>query len=611
MGGKAAQLLYELLQGGCATFRAELDIVTDPECLKELARRWYPPASPQARALLLDYLGQPLSAFHEPLVVRLLRRAERAGDDEVMGRFLLLFDRAIRRKWRRKNHPDPATGQVRYDAKLTPVLRPCNMARGRAIGDLYIVQTGRGERVLKLTTQQRRAYEAYRLFAVPTRLALRKRVWCYFRRLGREHPERYVVALAPVLRGYTDADTSGEGLLDNWGLLHVLSQQSGILRAARSGWVLLPLWQKAELPPADPPSEALWLAQPAVLLDLVRTARARVVREWAGRVLQQKGKEALATLPVSRLAALLWENREDVVATAVDLLRARGGLEKLPPNAWLALLSRRSEPGAEDLVWLAERHLPPESLTLEQAVELACSPVRGVAFFAWNRLVRFHLSQGNLKPERDGPILLRLLRMPVEWSHSKEALLVELRAVLQGWPTFETEGARAFLGSESPPVRAEGWKWFLTDPRLREDVRIWQSALRSPHEDVRQRMLDHLQALQHNQARTLRDYLVLDAEAERVLWARVLLTLRGPWKTRLLLARQLVARLLWRAEDADAVMPMLALVVRGTRGPAFRAALAGVVQLCERHPEWIEPLGLDLPELAFEDAAREQAVSLP
>jgi hypothetical protein len=609
--GEAAQHLHDLLQDGQPAFLAALDVVTDPECLKTLARRWYPPARPAARALLLDYLAQPLNAFHEPLVVRLLRRAERAGDDEVMGCFLLSLDRSLRRKWRREKVCDPHTGEVvGYADSLTPVLRPSHTERGQLIGDAYIIRTARGERVLTLSAQERRAYEAYRLFAVPTRLALRRRVWRYFRRLGQEQPKRYVPALAPVLKWYTDEDTRGEALLDNWGLLHVLSQQSGILRAARSGWVLLPLWQKAELPPADPPYEALWRAQPEVLLDLLRTAQARVVREWVGRVLAQQGKEALAALPVGRLIALLWDGKEDVVNAAADLLRTRGGLEALGVRSWAALLRSPSREKVETLVRLMERYLAPETVTLEQAVDLACSPVPEVAFSAWNRLVRHHLKQGNLKPETDGPVLLRLLKMPAEWINSKEAVLAELRAVLQGWPTFEADWARTYLHSESAPARAEGWKWFQSDPRLGEDVRVWQWALRSPHEDVRQQMLRHLQALQHGRPRTLRDYLVLDAEAERVLWARVLLTLRGPWKTRLLLVRQLVDRLLWRPEDADVIMPMLALVVRSSRGPAFRAALAGVVQLCERHPEWEAPLAADVPELSFEDAAGQQAHSL-
>src|SRR6185369_5836026 len=64
----------------------------------DFAARWIGDSRPFARAALLDYLSRPLNCYrHEPLVKRLFKLAEKAGDDVLMGAFVAAFDRTIRR----------------------------------------------------------------------------------------------------------------------------------------------------------------------------------------------------------------------------------------------------------------------------------------------------------------------------------------------------------------------------------------------------------------------------------------------------------------------------------------------------------------------------------
>src|SRR5262245_39267606 len=171
--------LDELLAAGDPEFLGELDAVLDPKALRRLARRWCADARPEARALLLAYLSRRLHPFHEPLVVRLFRHAWRVKDDEVMGRFLVLLD--------------------------------CSRSpKGRTIGSACVLRLPSGRRVLTLGEDQRRAYEAYQVFSLPTRRLLQRRAWSYFDRLGRERPERYVPALAEALKRYRRKETSGK-----------------------------------------------------------------------------------------------------------------------------------------------------------------------------------------------------------------------------------------------------------------------------------------------------------------------------------------------------------------------------------------------------------------
>src|SRR3954454_9327522 len=97
MAGSRANwlVLQELLDRGDPTFVEQVRGFDDADRLKTFAATWHADSRLQARRLLLDYLDQPLNAYrHEPLVKRLFKLAEAAGDDEVMGRFLVQLDRS-------------------------------------------------------------------------------------------------------------------------------------------------------------------------------------------------------------------------------------------------------------------------------------------------------------------------------------------------------------------------------------------------------------------------------------------------------------------------------------------------------------------------------------
>src|SRR5262245_38265164 len=104
-GGGDWLLLQELLDRGEPESVDRLRAVTDADALGQFAERWYAHPSQGARRLLLEYLERPLNAYrHEALVKRLFKLAEAAGDDAVMARFLVAFDRSIRRVQRAHRH---------------------------------------------------------------------------------------------------------------------------------------------------------------------------------------------------------------------------------------------------------------------------------------------------------------------------------------------------------------------------------------------------------------------------------------------------------------------------------------------------------------------------
>src|SRR3954454_16307683 len=99
-GGESGDwlLLEELFARGEPGFVDALRAFDDADALAAFAARWFADRRPEARALLFDYLDRPLNAFrHEGLVKRLFKLTEAAGDDALMARFLVAFDRSVRR----------------------------------------------------------------------------------------------------------------------------------------------------------------------------------------------------------------------------------------------------------------------------------------------------------------------------------------------------------------------------------------------------------------------------------------------------------------------------------------------------------------------------------
>src|SRR5918993_255130 len=88
-----------LFRAGSPEFVDAVRKVTDAKQLAVFAETWYTDTRIEARRLLNGYLEQPFNALrHEPLVKRLFKFADNAGDDATMARFLVGFDRTVRRR---------------------------------------------------------------------------------------------------------------------------------------------------------------------------------------------------------------------------------------------------------------------------------------------------------------------------------------------------------------------------------------------------------------------------------------------------------------------------------------------------------------------------------
>jgi hypothetical protein len=431
-----------------------------------------------------------------------------------------------------------------------------------------------------------------RLFTVTTRNYLRRRGWRYFRKLFRHSPERYLAAMRQVLPLYTEEDTKdGLALLDNWGLVHVLFHFSPALLSNPGGWTLTDGHTLADVKP-DPYSSKevkVWKADAGPLLELLDKGRSRAVRQWAIQMLRSEHPDALPALPLEKVVGWLGHPSDEMVKLAVDLLKKGGRLASVPVDRQLELLDKASPQTLDLLAELIAATLKPGQVTIRQAVHLAKQRQTALATLGFNLL------KGK-KPEtaEDCSALLELA--DTEAGKQRQEMVRWARGVLAGSPHFKTEWVLELLDSRHDEVRQEGWAWLESDPRVSQDVHVWQRLLESPYDTVRLKLVEHLQAQREPAAGAVVPA-VLEPEMERYLWASVLLNVARGARTKPAVIERIVSRLQSRPQEAEQLLPLLSVALRSLRGPEFRAGLVGVVQFTRRHPDAVGLVGRLFPEL--------------
>jgi|GEM_PF-747053 len=662
-GGKSGDwlLIQELFERGDPAFVDALRSFDDAEVLGGFAQKWFADPRPEARLLMLDYLDRPLNAFrHEALVKRLFKLADTSGDDELMARFLVAFDRILRRATGKRSHfesqeaDDQAAANAiaslwrdrGYDSVNVwqnwrkkfqvwgrwtepTIVTPLNsvMPRGtlKETYDPYSwnARLGRYQTYsvpdwvfsLKLDSREfrkdpslpeskRPSLLRYRLFTVATRHYLRRRAWRYFRKLGRCSPERYVPSVKQALVAYRDQDADrGLALIDNWGLIHILFGHSPVLTAQERGWRVAPGHTLAELAPA-PRFRKLWDDAPRTVVELLSEAKSRPVRNWAVARIRQNPLPHLAVFPLEERLALLEHEDTVVVGLAAELIRDDPRLSELPVSRWVPLLRSASPSAIEMLCRLAEKFVTPSEVSLAEAVELASvrSPDLARLGFKWLQ---------TKVPQNAEECLALLALTDAESEALRPEILTWTRKTLAESPSFQPDWVLNWLDSRQEDVRAEGWRWFEADASLREGITTWQRLLESPYDDIRLALTSALEdrtKKRGGNGASIRQGR-LDPDLLRFLWASVLLNIQRGGQAKPKVIAQVLQRLEAHPEDLPQLIPLLAVALRSVRGPEFRQGLLAVVRLAERDEAARPLLAQAFPELKLDTPAPGPGVS--
>ncbi|MCE9561857.1 MAG: hypothetical protein K8U57_07365 [Planctomycetes bacterium] len=541
------------------------------------AEAWYKDPRIEARRLLFNYLERPLNAArHEPLVKRLFKLADNAGDDAVMARFLVGFDRTIRRKRGTTTQWDYRT---RTNERIEIIYTPADTTLSR--DDRFYLGSWFVQNREKFTRGKF-------LFSVPTRQYLRRRAWRYFRKLGKNKPERYISAVCTALKLYTDADVpDGLGLLDNWGLVHVLFHHSQALASTATGWFVSETGTLPQLQP-DPMYRALWLKSPEPIFDLLVNGKCRPVCLWAAKMLRQHFPNRLSLLSLDELLDWVVSDNSVLNDLAIEALERAGGFEKIPVERWLQLVDRAKPDLLDRICEMVARAVKPEQVSFVEAVRLAMQrPVPlarlGVAFLAGKKPTNAAEVQSlfGFREAQADPLRAEL----VQWACK----------VLSERPEFQPQWVLEFLDGRHEDVREVGWEWLQTEPRAREDVGVWQKMLESPYDNIRLRLIGILE----ERAKERTGLAKFSMDHVRFLWATVLLNISRGSRAKPFVIRQIMERIAANPDEAGDLLPIIAVALRSSRGPEFRAGLAGVAAFVERNPTRKGLVEAVFPELSW------------
>jgi hypothetical protein len=336
----------------------------------------------------------------------------------------------------------------------------------------------------------------------------------------------------------------------------------------------------ADLAPA-PYLERAWAADGPAVFAVLLGARCRAVRQWAVGILRKHHAGWLAAQPVATLLKLADHADPDLAAFGFDLLEQAPDLAAVPVEEWLARLGGDDLEKLRRLSDLLTRRLDPARVPAADALRLAAHRSKPVAELGLALVKRRAWSAA------DAAALLPLVQ--AESDTVRPQLTRWLFDTLAGFGPDRAEWITEFLDSKHADVRSVGWRWLSISP-VRDDPALWHRLVESPYDDVRGPLVAELE----------RRAAGADPDTVRLLWATVLLNVARGGRHKPGVVGQVVARLAAHPDEADRLLPLLAVAVRSLRGPEFRAGLGGVVRLAEREPGLVPAIRQRFPELQLD-----------
>jgi hypothetical protein len=554
-------LLYERFEAGDPRFLDELFTLTAQGKLRAFADRWLADPRPVARQALFRYIDDGCDRpGHRVLVKALFKRLEAAGDDEVMGHFMVAFDRLPHRslKVRSKGvYPDYTPTSILASPRGVPQ-----------------------EAVPGVEPERAR-------FSMRTRTYLCRRAFRYFRRIGKRDLARYGRAIRGALALYDDASLQKpEQLLDAWGLLNALYWGSpAINRTQITGARLARGHTLAELEPA-PMFPGAWQRAFEETFAMLERAKSRIVRTFAIALLRRDYADKLSGIPVRRLLALLASPHEELQTFASEVIGLAEGVEGLTVAEWLDLLRLDNPIAVLFLADLVKRHVTPGRLSLEQCVELAKARPAPVA--------ELGLAWAKLKPIQNEAAVSAVVSLKdAEAPRVREEAIAWVTQIIERSPHARAEHLRDLVDAKHADVRKEALAAMRKTLRYKESTELWGAFFESPYEDVRSFLVAHLTARQAMYA----------PETLRHLWVTTLLAVHRGSRDKRAVIEQIADRIIERPAEAEALLPLLGVALRSVREPERRAALAALARAAFERPALRMAISAKLPELKLFDEA--------
>jgi hypothetical protein len=311
-------------------------------------------------------------------------------------------------------------------------------------------------------------------------------------------------------------------------------------------------------------------------------------------MLRRHAAAAPAAIAIDDVIGLLGHDDEEVVAYAVEWLRGVADLCAVPPERWLAVAETASPGAIETIAEIMGRQVAPERVAIESAARVAAARPLPIARLGLGWL---RVRSPATDEERRGLLVL----LEAECEPLRPEILAWLRSALTSTTAFHADWLLEFLDSRYADARAQAMSWFREEPRARDDVALWRRLMESPYDDIRFALAADLDArLKRAEGDGVVDLsLALDPDRLKLLWASVLFNVNRGNRAKPRVVEQVAHRLRRHPNEAEMLLPLLAVSLRSIRDPERRAALAAVVRLIEERPESAPIFRKSLPELQW------------
>jgi hypothetical protein len=239
--------------------------------------------------------------------------------------------------------------------------------------------------------------------------------------------------------------------------------------------------------------------------------------------------------------------------------------------------------------------LTADNVSLREAMELACSrsvPLAELGM-AWLE---------SMQPHSDQDFQDLLLSLDAESEHIRPKLVDQVRRKLDRVASKRSQWILEYLDSRFPDVRDVGWTWLQERTEVARDYHLWQRLIETPYDDLRLKVIELLQYESiptHSKAgqSMLIDAKRLSPEGIRFLWATALLNIHRGGKQKPGVVKAMIGRLHAHREEANDLLPILAVALRSIRTTEWQAGLAGIVTWIEKNPDVSDMVQAHFPEL--------------
>ena len=576
-------LLDECFAAADDRFLSEWIKFRSPEIIAAYVQQWVADSRPWARQQMINYLAMDLNfPGHELFVKRAYRHFESVRDHEMLGHFMVTFDRLVRRSRIAVPRWDRSTRELIQDEHL--FARP-NKTVMPETGRTGTYGTGKHQRTFPLPDIRNKPKN--RLFRHRTRNFLRRRVWRYFRWLSYKNPTEYLAAISRALCIYTDAEFKlGENIIDNWSLMHACYFHSDALKFTAAHTNLAAGQSLATLSAAPYRAEIWQTAEAATLLiHLIGNAHSSLVRVWAMELLRRDHQQAISQIDMKILVSLLKHSDARVQEFASQLFRDHQGLASMTVSAWLEILEQSDRSLLPVICEAMTKHVASARLENAQLLLMANAEPVPVAALGLRMLQERH-QQRKLSPAE----LVQLSR--AQCAATAGELTTWTLKQLNSAENYTVDSVIEFFDSLVEPMREAAMTWLEdSSSRGHDDSVLWSRLIETPFDDVRLRLVDSLQR-RTTQPNT-------DVNSLNHLWCSVLLGVHRGGRAKLKAMQQIQAAILRDSRQAEKLLPVLSVAARSLRAPERRGAIAALASLKSGNPELEAAIRLHLPELQW------------